>query len=83
MVQKLYVNIQTQESKIEDVCKLLVSMPGVKTANATTGLFDVVAFVETESEDRATEIVSRIRDMTEVEFATPVTINKSFVQGMG
>lgn len=43
-----YIFIEAQAGKPLDIAKRIRKLPGVKFANAITGLYDVIAYVEVE-----------------------------------
>jgi DNA-binding Lrp family transcriptional regulator len=67
MPTNAYVLIEAASDKAMNALKAIIKIPGVKMANAVTGPYDIVAFVEAEDVDALGRVVlSKIRTISGV-----------------
>ncbi|MBW8005052.1 MAG: Lrp/AsnC family transcriptional regulator [candidate division NC10 bacterium] len=62
-----YVLIEASSDKAKTALKAIIKIPGVKMANAVTGPYDIIAFVEASDVDALGRVVlSKIRTISGV-----------------
>lgn len=67
MATNAYVLIEAASDKAKNALKAITKIPGVKMANAVTGPYDIIAFVEAPDVDALGRVVlSKIRTISGV-----------------
>lgn len=67
MSTNAYVLIEAASDKAKNALKAIAKIPGVKMANAVTGPYDIIAFVEAPDVDALGRVVlSKIRTISGV-----------------
>lgn len=67
MATNAYVLIEAASDKAKNALKAIAKIPGVKMANAVTGPYDIIAFVEAPDVDALGRVVlSKIRTISGV-----------------
>ena len=67
MPTNAYVLIEAASDKAKTALKAILKIPGVKMANAVTGPYDIIAFVEASDVDALGRVVlSKIRTISGV-----------------
>jgi DNA-binding Lrp family transcriptional regulator len=67
MPTNAYVLIEAASDKAKNALKAIAKIPGVKMANAVTGPYDIIAFVEAPDVDALGRVVlSKIRTISGV-----------------
>ncbi len=67
MPTNAYVLIEAASDKAKNALKAIAKIPGVKMANAVTGPYDIIAFVEASDVDALGRVVlSKIRTISGV-----------------
>jgi hypothetical protein len=80
-----YCLIQLKNSAPEDLrraCKEIVAVQGVVAVSAVTGLFDLVAKIDSDESGKASA-VSEIRSREFIEFAAPMEVHQVYVSDAG
>jgi len=75
---KAYVLMHCELGSEKDVIALLKKIDGVKEAHGTLGLYDIIVQIESDSEDKIQEIVTRtIRKMPKIRSTMTLTRSES------
>ncbi len=76
MVQKAYIQIQTKENCTGKISERMKEFGQVSSVLLTKGIFDILAHAEFENLEEANTILSKLRELEEVEHASVLLVDK-------